>query len=119
MNLEQAKSLEASRQSTAEKLQKEAETLSQEDIIDLQKEFQEQVSEKEINFNEAEYSRKGKKYKYFDCFKDEKYKYFKPIVVKGAKKDYPNGKKNSKKKTGNEKVRGKKKRARNRGPKHR
>ena len=84
-----------------------------------EKEFQEQVSEKEINFNEAEYSRKGKKYKYFDCFKDEKYKYFKPIVVKGAKKDYPNGKKNSKKKTGNEKVRGKKKRARNRGPKHR
>ncbi|MFL2731015.1 MAG: OmpH family outer membrane protein [SAR86 cluster bacterium] len=47
-NLEQAKSLEASRQSTAEKLQKEAETLSQEEIIDLQKEFQEQGKDLEF-----------------------------------------------------------------------
>ena len=47
-DLEEFRSLDASRQSIAEKLQKEAETLSQDEIVDLQREFQEVTKELEF-----------------------------------------------------------------------
>ena len=47
-NVEQAQSVQAERQSIAEKLQKEGETLSQSEIADLQKEFQEKSKDLEF-----------------------------------------------------------------------
>ena len=47
-NLEEAKSLQADRQTIAEKLQKELETLSQEEILEMQKEYQEKAKDLEF-----------------------------------------------------------------------
>ena len=47
-NLEQARVLQTDRQSLAEKLQKEAETLSQEEITDMQRSIQEKSKDLEF-----------------------------------------------------------------------
>lgn len=47
-NLEEAQSIEAERQALAEKLQKEAETLSQSEIADIQRDIQEQTKDLEF-----------------------------------------------------------------------
>ena len=47
-NMEQAQTLQADMQAIAEKLQKEQETLSQEEIVEMQKEYQEKSQDLEF-----------------------------------------------------------------------